>query len=165
MLHTSRHAAHSLSCGRFSPPCCPHPLSCCAQSQHPGMPVEQSKPGVPGFRDCARNDPVEAQRHATPHCHRCAPPAMLHTSRNAAHLPAILRTSSNTPRAPRHTARTPLSCCAQSQHPERPVERSKPGVPGFRDYARNDPVEPQRPCSFGRRLTEPYFAASAPRWV
>ena len=37
--------------------------------------------------------------------------------------------------------RAPLSCCAQSQHPERPVERSKPGVPGLCDYARNDKVE------------------------
>ena len=37
----------------------------------------------------------------------------------------------------------PLSCCAQSQHPERPVERSELGVAGFRDYARNDEVEEQ----------------------
>ena len=49
---------------------------------------------------------------------------------------------------PYHAARTPLampahplSCCAQSQHPEMPVERSEPEAPGFRDYARNDEVE------------------------
>ena len=38
---------------------CAHPLSCCAQSQHPERPVERSEPEVPGFRDCARNDEVE----------------------------------------------------------------------------------------------------------
>ena len=38
------------------------------------------------------------------------------------------------------------SCCAQSQHPERPVERSGPEVPGFRDYARNDEVEDPTLC-------------------
>ena len=38
------------------------------------------------------------------------------------------------------------SCCAQSQHPEMPVKHSKPKVPGFRDYARNDSVETTAPC-------------------
>ena len=28
-----------------------------------------------------------------------------------------------------------------AQHLEKPVERYEPGVPGFRDYARNDEVE------------------------
>ena len=49
----------------------------------------------------------------------------------------------------------PLPCCAQSQHPERPVERSEPEVPGFRDYARNDEVERSEPevpglCDYAR---------------
>ena len=42
-------------------------------------------------------------------------------------------------------AHTPPSCCAQSQHPERPVERSELGVPGLCDYARNDEVERSEP--------------------
>ena len=46
---------------------------------------------------------------------------------------------------PHHAAPITTSCCAQSQHPERPLERSKPGVPGFRDYARNDKVERSEP--------------------
>ena len=77
----SRAAPH-LSCCAHPLPCCAHPLSrcapplsccaspvtlrapplsCCAQSQHPEMPVERSEPGVPGFRDYARNDEVEEQ--------------------------------------------------------------------------------------------------------
>ena len=92
-----------------------HPLSCCAQSQHPERPAERSESGVPGFRDYARNDKVEdptlcgQYRDVTLHPLSCCAP--------------------------------PLSCCAQSQHPERPAERSESGVPGFRDYARNDKVE------------------------
>ena len=86
-----------------------HP-SCCAQSQHPERSVERAEPGVPGFRDYARNDEVED-------------PTLCGEYRDV-------------------TVRAhPLSCCAQSQHPEMPVERSEPGVAGFRDYARNDEVE------------------------
>ena len=67
----------------------------------------------------------------------CAPPC--HAARTSlscrAHTPVM-------PGAhPCHAGRTTLSCCAQSQHPERPVERSEPEVAGFRDYARNDEVE------------------------
>ena len=36
--------------------------SCCAQSQHPAMCIERSEPGVPGLRDYAGNNPVEATR-------------------------------------------------------------------------------------------------------
>ena len=49
--------------------------------------------------------------------------------------------------------RVPLSCCAQSQHPERPVERSKPEAPGFRDYARNDEVADPTLCGEHRDVT------------
>ena len=99
-----------------------HPLSCGAQSQHPERSVERFTFGFPGFRDYARNDPVEptTPRSAHPPC--------------GAHHPVMRWTS-------------PLSCCAQSQHPERLVEHSKPGVPGFRDYARNDSVEATMPRS------------------
>ena len=54
---------------------------------------------------------------------------------------------------PCHAARTTLSRCAQSQHPERPVERSEPGVAGFRDYARNDEVEGATLCGEYRVVT------------
>ena len=53
----------------------------------------------------------------------------------------------------------PLSCCAQSQHPERPIERSEPEVPGFRDYAQNDEVLIRDLSRQGRRLFLRYFYA------
>ena len=53
---------------------------------------------------------------------------------------------------PCHAVRTPLSCCAQSQHPERPVERSEPEVPGLCDCARNDEVEDSTPPAIPTRL-------------
>ena len=123
-----------------APPC--HavrtPLSCCAQSQHPERPVEHSKSEVPGFRDYARNDEVEdptlcdEYRDVTLRAHPWPCP----------HIPCHARAHPcHAARPPCHAARTPLSCCAQSQHPEMPVERSELGVPGFRDYARNDEVE------------------------
>ena len=115
---------------------CP-PLSCCAQSQHPARPAERSKSGVPGFRDCARNDLVEpttprgvyhpAARRPTPVI-RPTPPRLRHAPRVMQHAPRVMR-------------RPPLSCCAQSQHPAMSVERFTSRVPGFRDYARNDAVE------------------------
>ena len=49
MPRTRPAAAPHLPCGA------PHP-SCCAQSQHPEIAVEGFKPGMAGFRDCARND-------------------------------------------------------------------------------------------------------------
>ena len=98
------------------------PVSCCAQSQHPEKPVEPSEPGVAGFRDYARNDKVED-------------PTLCGEYRDV--MPCA---------HPRHAVRTPVSCCAQSQHPERPVEPSEPGVAGLCDYARNDEVEDPTLC-------------------
>ena len=104
------------------------PLSCCAQSQHPAMSVERFKPGVPGFRDYARNDSVEATTPCSAH------------SRCGAHHPVMF-------------AGTTVSCgaypchAARSRSIQRLVEHSKPGVPGFRDYARNDSVETTTPRS------------------
>ena len=96
------------------------------------------KSGVPGFLDSATTRGMtkwKAQRYAVSTAASCC-----------AH--------------PCHTARVPLSCCAralsccaQSQHPERPVEPSKPGVPGFRDYARNDEVEDPTLCGEHRDVT------------
>ena len=134
------------------------PLSCCAQSQHPERPVERSEPGVPGFRDYARNDEVADPTLYGEYrnvmlcvhpCHARTSPAML------AHplpCPRILCHARTSPVVMR---RIPTSCCAQSQHPEMPVERSELGVPGFRDCARNDKVERSEPgvpglCDYAR---------------
>ena len=109
--------------------CCARTTSCCAQSQHPERPVERSEPGVSGFRDYARNDEVEN-------------PTLC-----GEHPDVTLRAHPlRYPHTPCHAAQTTTSCCAQSQHPERPVERSEPGVSGFRDYARNDEVENPTLC-------------------
>ena len=75
-------------------PCCAHPLSCCAQSQHPEMPVERSEPGVAGFRDYARNDKVEdptlygEHRDITLRTSSCH---AVHTPSHVAHTPVMLR--------------------------------------------------------------------------
>ena len=63
-------------------------------------------------------------------------------------------------RAPLSCPRTPLSCCAQSQHPEMLVEHSEPGVPGLCDYARNDKVEDPTLCGEYRDVMLRAVAAS-----
>ena len=90
-----RHAARSRSIQRGTP------LSCCAQSQHPERPVERFTSEVPGFRDYARNDSVEA-----------ATPRGAHPPRGA-YYPVMLACTTVS------CCAHPLSCCAQSQHPER----------------------------------------------
>ena len=72
---------------------------------------------------------------------------------HAARIPAMRRAPPPCGANHHFMLRTPLSCCAQSQHPERPVERSEPGVPGFRDYARNDEVEDPTLCDEYRDVT------------
>ena len=131
------------------------PLSCCAQSQHPEMPVERSEPEVPGFRDYARNDTVECFEPGVPGFRDYArndeveDPTLCGEHRDVTlrvPLPYGARAPVMLGATPCRAARTPLSCCAQSQHPEMPVERSEPEVPGFRDYARNDEVEDSTLC-------------------
>ena len=120
--------AHPLPCPHTPCAAAQTTPSCCAQSQHPEMPVERSEPGDSGFRDCARNDEVEDPRPGGEHRDITLP---------AHPLPC--------PHTPCAAAQTTPSCCAQSQHPEMPVERSEPGDSGFRDCARNDEVEDPRP--------------------
>ena len=93
-------------------------------------------------------------------------PAMRRSPRHAAHTTLSCRTTVSCGAHPCHAARTTVSCCAQSQHPERPVERLKPGVPGFRDYARNDPVEATTPRGNNpRHSAHSRHAAPTPRYA
>ena len=94
-------------------------------------PVMQRPPRVMRHPPCHVARP---SRHATP------TPVMWRAPRVMQHPPHC-----HAARTSRHAAPTPLSCCAQSQHPVMRVEHSKPGAPGFRDYARNDLVEATTP--------------------
>ena len=113
-----------LSCGAHFASCGTHPLSCCAQSQHPVMSVERFKPGIPGFRDCARNDSVEHSKPGVPGFRDYARNDLVETA--TTRCAPSCRAARSPPHAaqPHHATHTTRSCDAPPPcSPHYPVMR------------------------------------------
>ena len=119
-----------LSCSTPLASCYTHPLSCCAQSQHPERLVERFTSGVPGFRDYARNDLVEATtpRGAYHPAARCAPPSCGAHPCHVARTPVMWRP----PRVMQHPPLVMLRAVAASRKARRTIYVRSPWIPRLR---------------------------------